>query len=117
MQHFQNWNNQWTKGNHWNKSGKGKKGKSGGKSPGKGKLTITGNLGKVMKESSTIAMHYIRSYSKEFGIKKEDLDSNDIHIHVPEGATPKDGPSAGITMLTALISLFTNKKVHAPKRG
>ena len=83
------------------------------KSPGKGKLTITGNLGKVMKESSTIAMHYIRSYSKQFGIKKEDLDSNDIHIHVPEGATPKDGPSAGITMLTALISLFTNKKVKA----
>lgn len=83
------------------------------KSPGKGKLTITGNLGNVMKESSTIAMHYIKSHAKEFGIKKEDLDTNDIHIHVPEGATPKDGPSAGITMLTALVSLFTNKKVKA----
>jgi len=83
------------------------------KSPGKGKLTITGNLGNVMKESSSIAMHYIKSHAKEFGIKKEDLDSHDVHIHVPEGATPKDGPSAGITMLTALVSLFTNKKVKA----
>ena len=83
------------------------------KSPGKGKLTITGNLGNVMKESSSIAMHYIKSHAKEFGINKEDLDSHDVHIHVPEGATPKDGPSAGITMLTALVSLFTNKKVKA----
>lgn len=83
------------------------------KSLGKGKLTITGNLGNVMKESSSIAMHYIKSHAKEFGINKVDLDSHDVHIHVPEGATPKDGPSAGITMLTALVSLFTNKKVKA----
>ena len=83
------------------------------KSPGKGKLTITGNLGNVMKESSSIAMHYIKSHANQFGIKKEDIDTNDIHIHVPEGATPKDGPSAGITMLTSLVSLFTNKKVKA----
>ena len=83
------------------------------KSPGKGKLTITGNLGQVMKESSTIAMHYIKSHATEFGINYDDLENNDVHIHVPEGATPKDGPSAGITMLTALVSLFTNKKVKS----
>ncbi|MGC6470256.1 MAG: endopeptidase La [Flavobacteriales bacterium] len=81
------------------------------KSPGKGKLTITGNLGNVMKESSTIAMHNIRSQSELLGIDRKVLDNSDVHIHVPEGATPKDGPSAGITMHTALVSLFTNKIV------
>ena len=66
-----------------------------------------------MKESSTIAMQYIKSHAKNFGIKIDDLEKLDIHIHVPEGATPKDGPSAGITMLTALVSLLTNRKVKS----
>tara|TARA_B100000886_G_scaffold323372_1_gene267130 strand:- start:1510 stop:3921 length:2412 start_codon:yes stop_codon:yes gene_type:complete len=83
------------------------------KSSGKGKMSITGNLGNVMKESSTIAMQYIKSHAKEFGISPEDLNANDVHLHVPEGATPKDGPSAGITMLTALVSLFSGRKVKA----
>ena len=83
------------------------------KSSGKGKMSITGNLGNVMKESSTIAMQYIKSHAKELGIKPENLSINDVHLHVPEGATPKDGPSAGITMLTALVSLFTERKVKA----
>ena len=83
------------------------------KSSGKGKMSITGNLGNVMKESSTIAMQYIKSHAKELGIKPENLSINDVHLHVPEGATPKDGPSAGITMLTALVSLFTGRKVKA----
>jgi ATP-dependent Lon protease len=81
-------------------------------SKGKG-LTITGNLGKVMKESATIAMEYIRSHASEFGIKSEAIEENKVHIHVPEGATPKDGPSAGITMLTSLISVFTQRKVKS----
>lgn len=80
-------------------------------SKGKGNLSITGNLGTVMKESSTIAMKYIKSNAEEFGIKPELLDNYDVHIHVPEGATPKDGPSAGITMLTSLVSVFTQRKV------
>ena len=83
------------------------------KSSGKGKMSITGNLGNVMKESSTIAMQYIKSHAKELGINPDDLNVNDVHLHVPEGATPKDGPSAGITMLTALVSLFTGRKVKA----
>ena len=80
-------------------------------SKGKGNLSITGNLGTVMKESSTIAMKYIKSNAETFGIKPEVLDNYDVHIHVPEGATPKDGPSAGITMLTSLVSVFTQRKV------
>jgi len=80
-------------------------------SKGKGTLNITGNLGKVMKESATIAMEYIKSNAKSFGIDSEVFDKYNVHIHVPEGATPKDGPSAGITMLTSLVSLFTQKKV------
>ncbi|MBD0832802.1 endopeptidase La [Aestuariibaculum sediminum] len=80
-------------------------------SKGKGALTITGNLGKVMKESATIAMEYIKANADEFGINPEVFDKYNVHIHVPEGATPKDGPSAGITMLTSLVSLFTQKKV------
>tara|TARA_R110002050_G_scaffold109796_4_gene221184 strand:+ start:28620 stop:31070 length:2451 start_codon:yes stop_codon:yes gene_type:complete len=78
---------------------------------GKGVLTITGNLGKVMKESATIAMEYIKSNCDVFGINADVFDQYNVHIHVPEGATPKDGPSAGITMLTSLVSLFTQKKV------
>lgn len=80
-------------------------------SKGKGALNITGNLGKVMKESATIAMEYIKSNADKFGIPQEVFDQYNVHIHVPEGATPKDGPSAGITMLTSLVSLFTQKKV------
>ena len=82
-------------------------------SKGKGNLSITGNLGKVMKESATIAMEYIKANAEEFGVKYEHLTNNNIHIHVPEGATPKDGPSAGITMLTSLVSSFTQRKVKA----
>ncbi len=80
-------------------------------SKGKGALNITGNLGKVMKESSTIAMEYIKSNADVFGIEEGFFDKYNVHIHVPEGATPKDGPSAGITMLTSLVSLFTQRKV------
>lgn len=80
-------------------------------SKGKGTLSITGNLGKVMKESATIAMEYIKAHAEEFGIIPTIFDKYNVHIHVPEGATPKDGPSAGITMLTSLVSLFTQRKV------
>ena len=80
-------------------------------SKGKGTLNITGNLGKVMKESATIAMEYIKSNADDFGIKSHVFQNYNVHIHVPEGATPKDGPSAGITMLTSLVSLFTQRKV------
>ena len=80
-------------------------------SKGKGNLTITGNLGKVMKESATIAMEYIKSNADEFGINPDVFEKYNVHIHVPEGATPKDGPSAGVTMLTSLVSLFTQRKV------
>ncbi len=82
-------------------------------SKGKGTLSITGNLGKVMKESATIALEYIKANLAEFGIKYETIINNNIHIHVPEGATPKDGPSAGITMLTSLVSSYTQRKVKA----
>ncbi len=80
-------------------------------SKGKGNLNITGNLGKVMKESATIAMEYIKSNATELGLDPSIFEKYNVHIHVPEGATPKDGPSAGITMLTSLVSLFTQKKV------
>jgi ATP-dependent Lon protease len=80
-------------------------------SKGKGNLTITGNLGKVMKESATIAMEYIKANADEFEINPEVFEKYNVHIHVPEGATPKDGPSAGVTMLTSLVSLFTQRRV------
>ncbi|WP_439649322.1 endopeptidase La [Lentiprolixibacter aurantiacus] len=80
-------------------------------SRGKGALNITGNLGKVMKESAAIAMQFIRSNAETYGLNPEIFDKYNVHIHVPEGATPKDGPSAGIAMLTSLVSLFTQKKV------
>lgn len=82
-------------------------------SKGKGKFTLTGNLGDVMKESATIALEYIRAHAEEFGIDIDVFDKWNVHVHVPEGATPKDGPSAGITMLTALASAFTQRKVKA----
>ncbi|MFV8465181.1 endopeptidase La [Flavobacterium sp. LB1P62] len=80
-------------------------------SPGKGTMTITGNLGTVMKESATIALEYIKANAKFLGLDSEILSKYNIHLHVPEGATPKDGPSAGIAMLTSLVSLFTQKRV------
>ncbi len=80
-------------------------------SPGKGNLTLTGNLGTVMKESATIALEYIKANAALFGLESDMLSKYNIHLHVPEGATPKDGPSAGIAMLTSLVSLLTQRKV------
>lgn len=80
-------------------------------SAGKGTLTMTGNLGNVMKESATIALEYIKANAGLFGLDAEIISKYNIHLHVPEGATPKDGPSAGIAMLTSLVSLLTQKKV------
>ncbi|MCB0442928.1 MAG: endopeptidase La [Flavobacterium sp.] len=80
-------------------------------SKGKGTLTLTGNLGTVMKESATIAMEYIKSNAEFLGISQDVIQNHNIHIHVPEGATPKDGPSAGIAMLTSLVSVLTQKRV------
>ena len=80
-------------------------------SEGKGQLTMTGNLGTVMKESATIALEFIKSHAEVLGVRPEVFKTHNIHIHVPEGATPKDGPSAGVTMLTSLVSLFTQRKV------
>ena len=80
-------------------------------SQGKGVLTLTGNLGTVMKESATIALEYIKSNAETFGLSQEVISKYNIHLHVPEGATPKDGPSAGIAMLTSLVSLLTQRKV------
>jgi len=78
---------------------------------GKGKLTLTGNLGDVMKESAIIALEYLKAHSSMINVAQEAFDSHNVHIHVPEGATPKDGPSAGITMLTSLASIFSKRKV------
>ena len=80
-------------------------------SKGKGKLSVTGNLGKIMKESVTIAMEYLKAHAGEYGIHTDVFDKWNVHVHVPEGATPKDGPSAGITMFTSLVSSFTQRKV------
>lgn len=80
---------------------------------GKGNLIITGNLGDVMKESASIALGWIKAHAEQLGIDQKQFEENDIHIHVPEGAIPKDGPSAGITMVTALASVFTGRKVQA----
>ena len=78
-----------------------------------GKLTLTGNLGDVMKESAMLAMEYIRSHNQQLGIDSDVIDNWNVHVHVPEGAIPKDGPSAGITMVTSLASAFTQRKVKA----
>jgi ATP-dependent Lon protease len=81
------------------------------KMPGKGGLTLTGSLGDVMKESVSVARSYIRSMADEFGIEDDVFTSLDLHVHVPSGAIPKDGPSAGVTMITAITSLLTGLKV------
>jgi ATP-dependent Lon protease len=83
-----------------------------GISKGKGGLTLTGNLGNVMKESASTALSFLKSHGSEYGVRHEQFDEYSIHIHVPEGAVPKDGPSAGVTMLTALTSVFTGRKVR-----
>ena len=81
--------------------------------PGKGEMILTGQMGDVMKESAQTGISYIRSISREYGIPEDYFEKHDIHIHIPEGAVPKDGPSAGITMATAMLSAATGKKVHA----
>lgn len=80
-------------------------------SQGKGNLTLTGNLGTVMKESATLALEYIKAHATQFDIKPEVFETTNVHVHVPEGAIPKDGPSAGITMVTSMLSAFTKRKV------
>ncbi len=80
--------------------------------PGKGKLSLTGNLGDVMKESATIAFEWVKAHHKELGIDCEMFEKHDLNIHVPEGAIPKDGPSAGITMITSIVSTYTGRKVR-----
>ncbi len=82
-------------------------------SKGNGRLQLTGNLGEVMKESASTALSYIKAHAEELGLTPEDFDKTDIHVHIPEGAIPKDGPSAGVTMLTAITSAFTKKPVKS----
>jgi ATP-dependent Lon protease len=76
-------------------------------------LIVTGQLGDVMRESVTAALSFIRTHAKDLKINPEDFDKNEIHVHVPAGAVPKDGPSAGVTMLSALVSLFTGKPIRS----
>lgn len=81
-------------------------------SKGKSVLSMTGNLGTVMKESATIALEYIKAHHEDMGISFDDIEKQNVHVHVPEGAIPKDGPSAGITMVTSMVSAFTKRKVR-----
>jgi len=80
-------------------------------SKGKGNMKLTGNLGDVMKESASTAMTFLKANAEKLAINADDIDNTDVHVHVPEGATPKDGPSAGITMLTSLASAYSKRKV------
>jgi ATP-dependent Lon protease len=80
---------------------------------GKGKLTLSGKLGEVMKESATLAFTFLKSHHNDYQIPQETFDNHDVHIHVPEGATPKDGPSAGITLFATLLALFTDRKIKS----
>ncbi|HAE15504.1 MAG TPA: endopeptidase La, partial [Erysipelotrichaceae bacterium] len=80
---------------------------------GKGNMVLTGKLGDVMKESAAIALDYVKAHARELGIDPKFFDSHDIHIHIPEGAVPKDGPSAGVTLTTALVSALSDTPVHA----
>jgi len=82
-------------------------------SKGKGKLMLTGNLGEVMKESANTALSFVKAHAEQLGIKESDFDTHDIHIHVPEGAIPKDGPSAGVTMLSAICSAFARRPIRS----
>ena len=81
--------------------------------PGKGEMKLTGQMGDVMKESALTALSFVRSVSADYGIEKEFFSEHDIHIHIPEGAVPKDGPSAGITMASAMLSAVTNTPARA----
>ena len=81
--------------------------------PGSGEIMLTGQLGDVMKESARTGISYIRSVSRNYGIADDFFEKHDIHVHIPEGAVPKDGPSAGITMATAMLSAVTERKVRA----
>ncbi len=85
-------------------------------SKGKGILSMTGSLGDVMKESATLALEYIKSHAEELGIQPSAVEEHNVHIHVPAGAVPKDGPSAGITMVTSLASSLTGRKVKESPR-
>jgi ATP-dependent Lon protease len=80
--------------------------------PGKGQMNLTGKLGEVMKESAMLAFTYLKAHYKDFGINPKAFEQWDIHIHVPEGSVPKEGPSAGITLLTALVSVYTQRSVR-----
>jgi ATP-dependent Lon protease len=81
--------------------------------PGKGVLTLTGSLGDVLQESAQIAHNYMRSRAYDLDVSDEDFENYDVHIHMPEGAVPKDGPSAGITLAIAVISVFTERKIRS----
>jgi ATP-dependent Lon protease len=81
--------------------------------PGKGSLTLTGQLGEVMQESAQTALSYVRSRASDFDLPHDDFENYDIHIHLPEGAVPKDGPSAGITLAAAILSAFTERKLRS----